>query len=765
MTSAPSLRLAVALLAGTAGLAAADLLPYRDPALPTEQRVADLLARMTLEEKAGQMCQLIPPSEVRRSAARAKPQADPETASSVYPGVSAKDVRALTRAGLVGSFLNIPAAAEIQELQDLARQSRLGIPLLIGADAIHGNGLVRGSTIYPAPIGLAATFDEALVERIARQTAIEMRADGANWTFSPNVEIVRDPRWGRTGESFGEDTLLVSRLGVAMVRGYEDRAWPVSERVLSCLKHFVASGAPANGANFAPMDVSERTLREVYLPSYFAGVAAGSGSIMVAHHELNGIPCHANSWIMEDLMRGEARFGGFFVSDWTDVARLETVHHVAANYQDAVALAVSNGLDMNMHGPEFAPALLALVKAGRLTEQRIDASVRRILRTKFELGLFEAAPFDSARRDATLRQPEHRATALEAARKSIVLLKNSGNLLPLDPQRVRRVLVTGPLADTLAIVGDWVNNQPRENIITPLQGIRATAPAGVAIDYADCGDTVRTTPPEKIAAAVARAQDCDAVIAIVGERATRFPEGRDAKSSGENGDRSDIEIFPGQLDLLRQLASTGKPVIAVVVSGRPLALEWPADNLPALLQAWEAGGEGGRAIGEVLFGLVNPSGRLPISVPRGVGHIQSHYNYKPAQYYRPYVVGEHGARYEFGHGLSYTTFRYDNLRTAPQVARDGTVGVAVDVTNTGSRAGDEIVLAFTHDLVASVAMPVRELKAFQRISLAPGETKTVSLSFPVSALALLDRQMKRVVEPGDFELSVGPLTTRFAVQP
>jgi len=739
--------------------------PYRDASLPIEMRIDDLLARMTLEEKAGQMSQFVGPGDLRKHAKRLTPQADPGTASGFYKDVGAAELSRMIQAGLVGSLLNVSVEGEINEVQALARQSRLGIPLLIGADAIHGNGLVGGMTIYPTPLTLAATFNDALVEQVARQTAAEMRAHGSHWTFSPNVDVARDPRWGRTGETFGEDTYLVSRLGAAMVRGYQGKSLADPGSVLSCLKHLIAGSVPVNGLNFAPTDISERTLRSVYLPPYLAGIAAGAGSLMAAHQDLDGVPCHANAWLLEDLMRGEAGFRGFVVSDWTDVSRLVTVHRVAADFKEAVFQSVTAGLDLHMHGPDFAPALIALVREGRLSEARLDASVRRLLRAKFQLGLFENSHTDPALLAQVVRRADHRQLALEAARQGIVLLKNSAGLLPLDPARHARVLVTGPLADSTAVLGDWVYPQPRGHILTVLDGLRAVAPKGVELVFADLGNTVRTTPPEKIAAAVAQAREADVIVAVVGEKATRFPGDGDAKTSGENTDRSDLELFPDQLALLHALLATGKPVVAVLINSRPLAIEWVAETLPAIVQAWEPGAEGGQAVAEVLFGAVNPSGRLPITMSRGAGHLGAFYNHKPGQYFKKYALGETGPLFPFGHGLSYTTFAYTNLCAPARLAPGQPVGFSVDVTNTGARAGDEIVLAYVNDVVASVTVPVRELKAYQRVSLAPGETKTVTLTIDAGQLALFNRRMERVVEPGDFDLFVGDQRTRFTVTP
>jgi len=753
-----ALLLASFLAAGA--LPAVEMWPYRNPALPVEARVADLLARMTLEEKIGQMSQFASPGHLRRFARGRNPQAGEDT-RVFYPTLSPNELLRLTRDGLVGSFINVHDLAEANQLQALAAGSRLGIPPLLCVDAIHGNALVPGSTVYPTMITLAASFDEALAETMARQTALELRANGTQWNLAPMINITRDPRWGRVGENFGEDPLLAGRLGAALVHGYQNRGDYGPASVLACAKGYLAEGAPFGGLNFSPVEAGERTLRSLHLPPFVAAVRAGVGSVMPAHAEIDGVPSHANHWLMEDLLRTEAGFTGFYVSDWTDVDRLAVVHRTAPDRATAALQSVTAGLDMNMHGPAFGEALLQHVRAGRITEARVDRSVARILRIKFQLGLFEQTQTDPARRAAVLFQSDHRATALEIARRGIVLLKNDRALLPLDASRHPRLLVTGPLADSTALLGDWTAEQPAENVITPLEGLRAIAPAGTEIVFADVGRTVRQTSPAAIADAVQAAQTADAVLVFVGENPLRYEEAD--RTIGENRDRPYIDLPGRQLALVQALAATGKPVVVVVISGRPNSLEWMAENIPVIVYAWEPGSQGGQAIAEILFGAVNPSGRLPMSFPRHAGHIPVAYNHKPSLYYRDYVQGKTGPLYEFGDGLSYTTFTYTNLRTPARIALGQDVALAVDVTNSGARAGDEIILAYVNDVVASVTVPVRELKAFQRVSLAPGETKTVTLTIPHDELALYDRQMRRVVEPGDFDLMVGKLKTRFTV--
>lgn len=726
-----------------------------------DARIDDLIARMTLREKVGQMCQYVGIEHLKANMAQRGKVPSNDDAIGMYPNLTFRQIEELVRQGEIGSFLHVVTAEEANRLQALAAESRLGIPLIIGIDAIHGNAMVRGTTVYPTAIGLAATFDDGLVQRVARETAIEMRESGAQWTFMPNVDVARDARWGRVGETFGEDPYLVTRMGVAMVRGFEDPTVPVAERVLSCVKHAIAGSQPVNGLNGAPTDVSERTLRSVFLPPYLATFAAGTGSLMTAHNELNGVPCHANPWLVEDVFRGEGGFDGFVVSDWMDIERLETVHHIAANQREAAYLTLQGGMDMHMHGPHFLENVVALVEEGRVPESRIDQSVRRILRAKFKLGLFDDARSPVTSATAQTFSPAHQATALEAARKSIVLLTNPHAILPLQASSHRRLLVTGPLADTAAVLGDWTLPQPEEQVITPWEGIRDAAPAGFDVRYFDSGRTAKAVAPEAIADAVEAAATADAVIVVVGDNALRYD--RADKTSGENIDRSDIE-FPGnQLAFIQALVGTGKPVVVVMINSRPIGSPWTADHAAALVTAFEPGSFGGQAIGEVLFGAVNPSGRLPISIPRSAGHIQTIYNHQPSQYFHTYVMGKSDALFWFGHGLSYTTFTYGNLRVPAQVPIGGPVSITVDVTNTGDRTGDDVVFGYVRDLVSSTATPVKSLQAFQRLTLNPGETRTVQFTLSPDQLALIDARMQRVVEPGTFRFMVGDLAAEFEV--
>jgi len=734
---------------------------HAGPDADLDRQVEALLKQMTLEEKAGQMCQFVGIEHLKEGMKRRGKIASNNDAIGMYPGLKFSDLEQMVRDGKIGSFLHVVTAEEANRLQGLAMESRLKIPLIIGIDAIHGDAMVRGTTVYPSPLGLAATFDEKLVEQMSKEAALETRANGAQWTFTPNVDVARDARWGRVGETFGEDPYLVGRMGAAMVRGLQGPDMAGPDRVVACIKHLIAGSQPVNGLNGAPTDISERTMRSVFLPPYVEGIKAGAGSLMTAHNELNGVPCHGNRWLVEEVMRQECGFDGFVVSDWMDIERLATVHHVVPNQKEAVYRTVMSGMDMHMHGPGFLEPLVELVREGRIPEARVDDSVRRILRAKFKLGLFDewrTPPELTAKVTFSLA---HQQTALEAARKSIVLLKNENGLLPISSGKYKRILVTGPLANSHALLGDWVLPQPEENIITPLEGLRQVAPADCEVLSFDCGESVKSTPPETIAEAARQAAGSDVVVLVVGDNALRYDE--EGKTSGENIDRSDIELPGGQLALVKAIVATGKPVVVVMINSRPLGSEWTVKNVPAFLNAFEPGCKGGQALADILFGKVNPSGKLPITIPRSAGQIQTIYNYMPSQYFHKYVIGSSEPLFWFGEGLSYTKFKYSNLRLPSIVGPGAPVEVAVDLANVGDRAGDEVVLLYVNDVVSSTTTPVKALKAFQRVSLQPGEVKTVRLTIGYDQLALIDERMKSVVEPGQFRVFVGNQAGTFEV--
>ena len=727
---------------------------YKDSRQPVEKRVDDLMGRMTLEEKIAQMSQFVGPNHIRENQLRFKGKgvAKNDDAYGFYPTLSVNDLYRMTQEGKIGSFLHVVTAEEANELQRLAAKSRLGIPLIIGIDAIHGNALVSGTTVYPTPIGQASTFNEELVERLSRESAREVRAGGAHWTFTPNVDVARDARWGRVGETFGEDPWLVSQMGVATIRGYQG-ARIGNNSVLACAKHLIAGSEPSNGTNAAPMDVSERTLREVFLPPYKAAVQeAGVATLMAAHNELNGIPCHADRWMMTDIMRDEYGFDGFIVSDWMDVSRIHDLHHAAVNLDDAYRQAVEAGLDMNMHGPGFAESILKQVEAGTVNKDVIDRACRAILTAKFNLGLFENPYVDLSDSKKTLFNANHRKTALEAAEQSIVLLKNANNLLPLDLSRINRIFVTGPNADNQAILGDWTLPQPDENVTTVLEGLRRAAGDG-KVTYYDYGDDVRQNSPDKVKLAAAMAREADVAIVVVGENPLRYQKG---KTSGENTDRMNLELLGTQEQLVLDIAATGVPTIVVLTGGRPLAIPEIDKKVSAVLQAWEPGSEGGLALAEIITGQVNPSAKLPVSMPYSSGQIQMIYNHKPSQYFHKYKDGPSKPLYPFGYGLSYTDFTISEpVLDRTEAGTADTVKVTATVTNIGSREGTEVVQLYIRDNISSATRPVKELKDFARVSLKPGESRTVEFDITPDKLAFFDRNMKYTVEPGEFTVMMG----------
>lgn len=725
---------------------------YKDTSAPVKERVEDLLGRMTLEEKVGQMNQFVGLEHIKKNEAHlTEEDLKNNTAQAFYPGFSADSVASWTRRGLVGSFLHVLTLEEANYLQSLAMESRLGIPVIFGIDAIHGNANAPDNTVYPTNIGLACSFDLELARRIARETAAEMRAMNMHWTFNPNVEVARDPRWGRVGETYGEDPYLVSLMGTETVRGYQGDL--SSDDVLACIKHFVGGSQPVNGTNGSPTDLSERTIREVFFPPFEEGVKAGAMSLMTAHNELNGIPCHSNEWLMEDVLRGEWGFKGFVVSDWMDIEHIYDLHATAENIKEAFYQSIMAGMDMHMHGVYWNEYVCELVREGRIPESRIDSSVRKILDIKFRLGLFEN-PYADPDRTMDIRLcGTHRHTALEAARKSVVLLKNDG-LLPLDPGKYRRVLVTGINADDHNILGDWSADQKPENVTTVLEGLKMVSPETEFV-FVDQGWDPRNMSEANVDRAAAAARTCDLNIVVAGEYMYR---GRwTERTSGEDTDRSDIDLVGLQNELIRKVAASGRPTVLVLISGRPLGVQWAADNLPALVNAWEPGMYGGQAIAEILYGKVNPSAKLAVTMPRSAGQVQMIYNHKPSQYFHPYAVTPSTPLYPFGYGLSYTTYSYSDIwldRT--EIPADGTVKVSVEIRNTGNIAGDEIVQMYIRDRFSSVTRPVKELKDFARIHLEPGETRTVEFTVTPDKLMFLDKDLRPVVEPGEFIVMVGP---------
>lgn len=727
---------------------------YMDKQKSVQERVNDLLQRMTLEEKVAQMDQFVGLEHMKKAEKEMTvEEMEKSHATGFYPGLHSTEVAEMTKKGLIGSFLHVVTYQEANYLQSLSLQSRLKIPLLIGIDAIHGNGLYRGATIYPTPINQASGFDEALVERASRETALEMRALGMQWTFTPNVEVARDARWGRVGETFGEDPFLVGKMGTATVKGFQGNDFTGNDKVIACAKHFVGGSQPINGINGAPCDISERTLEEVFMPPFKDCIDAGVYSFMTAHNELNGVPCHANKFLMTDVLRDRWKFKGFVVSDWMDIERLHNYHRIAPTEKDAYYLSVDAGMDLHMHGPGFAESVIALVKEGRISMERINASVARILEAKFKLGLFENPYINEKQVSKIVFNPAHQQTALEIARKSIVLLKNDNKLLPIDKSRYKKIFVTGPNADNQTILGDWALEQPEENVTTIIEGLKKVSPESNFVFY-PFGSNLKGMKMGQVQEAKKEAEKCDLAIVVVGENSMRYRWKE--KTCGENTDRYELSLVGLQEQLVEEIYATGVPTVVVLVNGRPLSTEWIADNIPALIEAWEPGSHGGEAVAEILFGKVNPEGKLPITIPRSAGQVQTYYNYKFTSKWFNYVTGNSNPLFEFGYGLSYTTFSISPVSlSADSIMQSQTIKASVEVTNTGTMAGSEVVQLYIRDCYSSVVRPLKELKDYRKIFLQPGEKQTVTFEISEKELKFHNLQMQYVSEPGDFEIMIG----------
>lgn len=705
-----------------------------------EEFVESVLARLTLEEKLGQLAQY------RGEGTPTGPQ---------VPEGGEADIRA----GRVGSFLGVHGAAYTRELQRLAmEESNARIPLLFAHDVIHGF-----RTLFPVPLAEAATWDPAAVERAARISATEAAAAGLHWTFAPMVDIARDPRWGRIVEGAGEDPYLGSLMAAAKVRGFQGDDLRDPLTILATAKHFVAYGAAEAGRDYNTVDVSERTLREVYLPPFKAAVDAGVASVMGAFNEVSGVPMHANGRLNNDLLRGEWGWNGLYVSDYTGVLEL-IAHGIAADRADAGMQALTAGVDVDMVSGIYVRDLPAAVRDGRLSAAVVDEAVRRILRAKYRLGLFED-PYrysDPDREQRLILAPEHIVEARELARKAIVLLKNDpaaggpsagAPLLPL-PKTLRTLAVIGTLAeDRRSALGSWAAEGKEEDAVAVLEGIRRAVPE-TRVLYAP-GAPVEEVDRSGIAEAVGIAQQADAVILVLGEHQDMSAEARN---------RTSLALPGSQQPLLEAVAATGKPIVVVLMNGRPLALPWMAERIPAILETWYLGVQTGPAVADVLFGDYNPGGKLPVSFPRTVGQVPIYYNHKSTgrppseqeRYTSKYIDVPWTPLFPFGYGLSYTTFTYSAPRlSAAAIPATGSITIEVDVMNSGQRPGDEVVQLYVRDDVASVTRPVKELRGFARITLQPGERRTVSFTLDAGDLAFYDRQMRRIVEPGAFTVWVG----------
>lgn len=718
---------------------------WRDASLPAEERARLLLKDMTLEEKVGQMCQYVAPCYVEPGKGAARKNID-----ATDENLGNKNLSDKVRRGEVGAFLHVMTSDEAVALQEMAQESRLGIPLLLGLDAIHGNALIEGCTVYPTNINMASTFNPALMERIGEETALEMRQRGVFWTFAPNLDIARDARWGRMGETFGEDALLAAEMGKYAIWGLQGRDGEYSgNHVVACAKHLIAGGEPSGGLNAAPMDISERKLRELYLPPFIAAVKeAKVGTVMAAHNEVNGIPCHGNKWLLNDLLRDELGFDGFVVSDWMDIERLHSMHHWVPDSTEAFVVSVKSGIDMHMQGDKYFEAVVEAVRSGRIPQSRIDEAAGKILAVKFTLGLFEKPVPEIP--DVLEGAEEHRGTALEAARQGLVLLKNDGTL-PL--KSLRRIFVTGPNADSQTILGDWAVPQSDDDVITVLDGLKAALP-DVSIDTLCFGGKIANVDAKGIRTARHKASAADVNIVVVGDNSQRYSAF--GRTCGENCDRDNLDLPGMQQQLLEAVAASGRPTVVVLMSGRALSVGWAKDNANAILNAWEPGQMGGQAIAEVLTGQVNPSGKLPVTVPRNVGQVQTVYNHKHSQYSRQFATSGTGALWPFGFGLGYSSFTYsDASLSKSEIGTSESLKASVTVTNNGPYDGDEVVQLYIRDEYGSVTRPVKELKAFRRISLKNGESAKVGFDITPEMLKCWGADEKWSVEPGDFTVLIG----------
>lgn len=698
-----------------------------------------LMAKMTLDEKVGQLVQ-----------GRGFDGGFPN------PGqLSTKElVHKAIRDGDVGTLLGVGEVETVNELQKIAvEESRLGIPLAIANDVIHG-----WRTIFPIPLAETASWNLELIEKTARIGAIESSASGTHWNFAPMVDIARDPRWGRIAEGSGEDPLLGSLIAAARVRGFQGDDLAAPDTVLACAKHYIAYGAAQAGRDYHTVDISRRTLRDIYLPPFQAAIDAGVGSIMTAFNEINGVPATGNIFVMRDILRGELGFTGLTVSDFNSVAEM-IEHGVAADKRAAAILAIRAGLDVDMTSFSYLAHLKELVESGEVPLTLVDEAVRRVLTMKQKVGVFERPYTDPELRKTLHLSPEHRAVAREMARQSIILLKNDAGVLPLS-KSIKKLAVIGPLAESqLDVLGCWRGRGLPEEAISTLTGLKNVLTGQpIQITFASGGST-EASSKDDIRAAVETAQAADAAILVIGE-----PE----RLSGEAASRSKIDLPGDQLALAQAVLKTGTPTVVVIITGRPLTLSELAEDADTIVLAWQLGSEHGHAVADVLFGDAAPSGRLPVTFPRNVGQIPIFYNYKNTgrpmtehRYTTKYLDVPNTPLFPFGYGLTYTKFEYGQPIVTPQEASPNeSVTVKLTLKNTGQRDGAEVVQVYAHDPIASVTRPVRQLVAFKRVELTAGQQREVSLEIPLSRMMYTGIDMQPTLEPGPIHLYVGPHAER-----
>ena len=750
-------------------------LPYRNPRLPVDQRVADLLGRMTLEEKIAQTESMWVRDQFKSLADdKGNFSPDQKTQELLKLGLgqmsgvsqSASDSEKATPP-YFGKGPRATAVFTNAVQKYVIEHSRLGIPVTFHEEALHGLAS-PGATSFPQAIALGGTWDVDLVREIFSIAAVEARARGAHQVLSPVLDLARDPRWGRMEETYGEDPYLTSRLGVAAVQGFQGTGPAVDKHhVVATLKHFAAHGQPESGTNVGPGNFSERLLREVFFyPFEIAVKEARVMSVMPSYNEIDGVPSHANKWLLQNILREEWGFDGLIVSDYFGINELMTRHNVAANQAAAARRALEAGVDMELPHTQCNNTLLQQIKDGLVSEATLDKAVARILKVKFLLGLFEDPYVNPDEAERVSETKESSKLALRAAHEAMTLLKNENNLLPLDRNKIRSIAVIGPNAGYVEL-GEYSGGPTRK--ISILQGIKDKVGDRIKVNYAEgCKittseqpswhkDDVRLSNPadddKRIAEAVKAAQASDVAVVVVGDNVETTREGW---AENHLGDRDSLDLLGRQNDLVKAIVETGKPAIVVLIGGRALSINYIAEKAPAVFEGWYLGQETGTAVADVLFGDYNPAGKLPITIPRNVGQVPNYYYQKPTGR-RGYLFSNKDPLFAFGHGLSYTTFKYANLRVSPdRTGPQGQATVTVEVTNTGKMAGDEIVQMYIRDEVSSVTRPIKELKGFARVHLAPGETKTVQFPITPDKLSFLNEDMNRVVEPGTFSIMVGP---------
>ena len=740
---------------------------YKNSRLASARRVKDLLSRMTLQEKAAQMLCIW--QQKAQTLVDGDGNFDEKKAKAAF-----RDRRGLGQVGRpsdAGKGLNARQMATLTNAiqKFFLENSRLGIPVVFHEECLHGHAAVDG-TSFQQPIALGATFNPELVEQLYTMTAAEVRLRGAHQALTPVIDVAREPRWGRVEETFGEDPFLVSRLGIAAVRGFQgDRTFKDKRHLIATLKHFVGHGQPESGMNCAPANVSLRVLRETFLYTFREALReAGAISVMASYNEIDGVPSHANRWLLRDVLRKEWGFKGFVVSDyfaiWELGFRPDTHgHSVAADKKESCALAVKAGVNIELPDPDCYLHLVELVRKGVLEESDLDELIAPMLFWKFEMGLFDDPYVDPDEAERVAGCDAHRELALAAAHEAITLLKNDGQIAPLDLGKIKSIAVIGPNANRTLLGG--YSGRPKQEV-TVLDGIREKAGKKVKVLYSEgCKitiggnwnqDEVIASDPEEdrkqIAEAVEVAKQADVIVLAIGGNEQTS---REAWALNHMGDRTSLDLIGRQEELVKAMVALGKPVIAFLFNGRPLSINYLSQNVPVIYECWYLGQETGRAVADVLFGDYNPGGKLSITIPRSVGHLPAFYNYKPSAR-RGYLWDDVSPLYAFGYGLSYTNFSIGKPHlTKKRIRYDGSARILVDVTNTGQREGTEVVQLYIRDLVSSVTRPVKELKGFQKVRLKPGETTTVAFNITAALLSFYDINMNYVVEPGDFELMVG----------